>query len=374
MKKILITATVQSHIAQFHKPLINMLKSKGYEVHIAAKNNLIEKNGLQIENADKIYNIPFSRSPKSMDNIKAYKELKKIISENEYEIIHCNTPMGGVITRLAALKARKNGTLVFYTAHGFHFFKGASMINWLFYFPVEWMLSFFTDCLICINDEDFKRAKKHFQAKKTEYIPGVGVNPDRYKPVNDEEKSELRRQFGYDDDEFIIICTGELNKNKNQAFLIDAFAEVIKNNKNVKLLLAGNGPKKEELENQVKKLNLEKQIDFLGYTTILEQYIELSDLVVSVSIREGLPLNIIEGMLCKRPIVASKNRGHLDLIINGENGYLVNNFDISELKEKIEVMINDSEKYKKMTESSLKIAQKFTVENSVKELERIYGF
>jgi len=374
MKKVLLTATVQSHIAQFHKPLINMLKDKGYEVHIAAKNNLAEKNGLQIENADRIYDVPFARSPKSMDNIKAYKELKRIIAENNYEIIHANTPMGGVVTRLASFNARKKGTKVFYTAHGFHFFKGASIINWLFYFPVEWLLSFVTDCLICINDEDFKRAKKCFNAKKTEYIPGVGVNPERYMPVSDEEKSELRKKFGYNDDEFIIICTGELNKNKNQSFLIDAFSTVAKNNVKARLLLAGNGPNRDKLYEQVKRLELEDCVDFLGYTTILEKYLELSDLIVSVSIREGLGLNVIEGMLCKKPIIASINRGHKDLINNGENGYLVDNFDEEMLAEKIGVLINDSEKYKKMSENSLKTAQKFTVYNSIKELERIYGF
>lgn len=372
MKKFLITATVQSHIGQFHNPLIRRLKERGYEVHIAARDNLAEKNGLKIENADKIFDIPFARSPKSKDNILAYKMLKKIIDENNYDIIHCNTPMGGVVTRLAAKKSRKRGTRVIYTAHGFHFFKGAPIANWLFYYPVEWVLSFITDTLITINTEDFKRAEKHLHAKKTDYIPGVGVSTDRYKPSSVAERTELRNKFGYDFNDFICICSGELNKNKNQLFLIEAFSKIAEKNKNVKLLLAGNGPNEEKLKKRVKELRLENNVDFLGYTTILEQYVKLSDLVISVSIREGLGLNIIEGMLCRKPIIVSENRGHKDLIVNGESGFLIENFNVEMLAEKISILIRDKEKCKYMAENSFSYAQKFTVENSLKELERIY--
>lgn len=371
-KNFLITATVQSHIASFHNPLIKMLKERGYEVHVAAKNDLAEKNGLKIENADRIFDIPFARSPKSKDNIKTYKMLKKIIDENNYDIIHCNTPMGGVVTRLAARKSRKRGTKVIYTAHGFHFFKGAPLVNWLFYYPVEWILSFITDTLITINTEDFKRAKKHLHAKKTDYIPGVGVSTERYKPATESEKAELRKKFGFDSDVFICICTGELNNNKNQMFLIEAFSKVVQKNRNIKLLLAGNGPNEEMLRSRAKALNLENYVVFLGYTTILEQYIKLSDLIISVSIREGLGLNIIEGMLCRKPIIVSENRGHKDLIENGESGYLIENFNVDMLAEKISILIGDKEKCKYMAENSFSYAQKFTVENSLKELERIY--
>ena len=153
-KKVLLTATVQSHICQFHKPLVQMLHDCGYQVHAAARNNLAEKNGLKLDFVDKVFDVPFSRSPKSADNIKAYKQLKKIIDSEGYEIIHCNTPMGGIVTRLAARKARKNGTVVIYTAHGFHFYKGAPKKNWIFFYPVEKLFSRLTDKLITITQEE----------------------------------------------------------------------------------------------------------------------------------------------------------------------------------------------------------------------------
>ena len=77
--KVLLTATVQSHICQFHKLLVDVLHNHGCEVHVAARNNLVEKNGLKLDFVEKVYDIPFSRSPKSCENIKAYKELKEII-------------------------------------------------------------------------------------------------------------------------------------------------------------------------------------------------------------------------------------------------------------------------------------------------------
>lgn len=194
MKKVLLTATVQSHIAQFHKPLIKMLKDNGYEVHVAARDNLAEKNGLLLLEPDKVFNVPFDRSPISKNNIKAYKELSKILSKNNYSIVHCNTPMGGIITRLATQKYRKNGTKVFYTAHGFHFYKGAPLKNWLIYYPVEKWFAKYTDKLITISNEDFNIVTKNKFKTKIEHIHGVGVNTEKYfKPTN-EMISKLRFQ------------------------------------------------------------------------------------------------------------------------------------------------------------------------------------
>ena len=148
MKKVLLVATVQSHICQFHLPLIDMLHEEGYEVHVAAKNNLSQKKGLKLDNADKVFDVSFERSPFNKKNIQAYKELKKIIKDNKYDIIHCNTPMGGFLARVIGKKYRKKGMKIIYTAHGFHFFKGAPKLNWILYYPIEKYLSKYTDCLI----------------------------------------------------------------------------------------------------------------------------------------------------------------------------------------------------------------------------------
>ena len=181
--KVLLTATVQSHICQFHKPLVEMLHDYGCEVDVAAKNNLAEKNGLKLDFADHVFDIPFCRSPFDFQNIKAYRELKKIIKNGKYDIIHCNTPVGGILTRKAASPFRKKGVKVFYTAHGFHFYKGAPIKNWLLYYPIEKLFAHKTDKLITIVDEDYRFSKEHFKCE-TCRIHGVGVDELRFFPLS----------------------------------------------------------------------------------------------------------------------------------------------------------------------------------------------
>ena len=322
--KILYTATVASHICQFHLPHMQHLQEQGWEVHVAAHDNLAVKNGLQLKYCDKFIETPFSRSPKSPDNLKAYKQLKKLLSEEHYDVILCNTPMGGIVTRLAAKKTRKQGTKVIYMAHGFHFYKGSSKKAWLVFYPIEKYMAKKCDLLITINKEDYALAQEKF-SKRTQvaHIHGVGVDEKRYHPATPEEQLAMRKAEGLSKDDFVILCTGELNENKNQKTLISAAAQLKDKIPNLKVLLAGNGPKEQELREQIQAEGLESIVKLLGYRTDLEKVVPAVDLVVSCSHREGMPLNIIEAMLCQKPVVASHNRGHDELIEEGRNGFLV---------------------------------------------------
>lgn len=319
--KALFVATVQSHIAQFHTGAIKLLKENGYEVHVAARNNLAEKNGLKLENVDKVFDIQFNRSPFSSKNLGAYNELKKIINNEEYSIIHCNTPVGGIVTRLAAIKARKKGTQVIYTAHGFHFYEGAPKKNWLIYYPIEKLMAHFTDKLVTITQEDYNLASKKFCCP-VYHVHGVGVKTQKYSSVTEEQVHLFRKEMGLQN-KFIILCTGELNANKNQSTVIKAMPEILNKVPNAKLLLAGNGPYEEKLKQLISELKLEDSIELIGYRTDLEWYVHACDLVVTASFREGLPVNVLEAMFCKKAVVASNNRGHCELVFDGKNGYLV---------------------------------------------------
>lgn len=372
MKKVLLVATVQSHIAQFHLPLLNLLQDNGYEVHVAANNNLDEKNGLSLKDADKIFNVPFARSPFNLNNFKAYNNLKGILDQYKYEIIHCNTPVGGVITRLLARNKRKLGTKVFYTAHGFHFYKGAPLYNWMLYYPVEKFLARYTDRLITISKEDYQLAFNKKFKTEIHHIHGVGANADKYKPVSEVGKNKLRKELGFAKTDFICICTGELNKNKNQKTLISAIEKVINQIPEIKLLLAGNGPMEDELKGLIREKNLEKHIKLLGYRTDLERFVKASDLAISASIREGLGLNVIEAMLCGKPIIASKNRGHNELIIPNKNGFLVDAINSSEYSEAILNYYRNKEFRKKSGKENLSRSYEYTRDNIIKELKEIY--
>lgn len=369
--KVLLTATVQSHICQFHKPLMKLLKENGYEVHVAARDNLAEKNGLAMEYADRVFDVLFQRSPKDKRNIDAYKQLKNIIKSENYDLIVCNTPMGGILTRLAARTARKKGTKVIYIAHGFHFYKGSAKKNWLLFYPIEKVFSRISDMIITVNQEDYECAKKHFKTN-VQHIHGVGVSTDKFFPTDSEEKAELRTEFGINNNDFVILCTGELNNNKNQSQLIFA-ASILKNKiPELKILLAGNGPNEEKLINLIKELGLDGCVTLIGYRTDLNKIVSLSDIVVSCSRREGMPLNIIEAMLCAKPIVATFNRGHNELITDGENGYLVSPDSPEDMADSILKIYSDNDIFEKFANNSIKFSKQYTVDVVVKELENIF--
>jgi glycosyltransferase EpsD len=330
MRKVLFCATVDYHFKAFHLPVLRWFKEQGWEVHVAAAGSI------NLSFVDHKYNIPIQRSPFHQKNLYAYQSLKAIINENDFEIIHCHTPMGGVLARLAARNARKRGTKVFYTAHGFHFCKGAPLTNWIVYYPIEKLLSSYTDCLITINNEDYQLARKHnFSAARIEHVHGVGVDTERFKPLSTEQKLFKRDRYGYKKNDFLIFYAAEFNKNKNQQLLIRSVAEVKGKIPHVKLLLAGTGPLLEECINLAKQLGVIKYIDFLGYRKDIDEILPICDLAVASSLREGLPVNVMEAMACELPVIATLNRGHKELVHNNKTGWLIKSEDVHDAASKI---------------------------------------
>ena len=369
--KVLLVATVQSHICQFHKPLATMLHEHGCEFHVAARNNLAEKNGLKLDFVEQVFDVPCQRSPFSPKNLKAYKQLKGIIDEGGYDVIHCNTPVGGVLGRLAARKARKHGTKVFYTAHGFHFYKGAPKKNWLIWYPVEKFMCRYTDKLITITQEDYDLASVKFPTQ-VERIHGVGANSAKYRKLSEADRKPLRQELGFSEQDKLLLCTGELLPNKNQITAIRAMRILAEKQPGVKLLLAGNGPTLPDLQAEVERLGLQNHAEFLGYRTDLERYANIADVIVSCSYREGLPINIVEGMLLGKPVVASYNRGHRELIVQERTGFLVPPTDAGAFAERIALLLNDTVLAADMGQAGYEKAQLYADANVRRELEHIY--
>lgn len=370
-KKILMVATVASHICQFHLPYLKMLKEEGYEIHAAARDNLAEKNGLKLKYVDEFVEIPFERSPFNKKNIKAYSQLKKLLSETYYDLIVCNTPMGGILTRLAARKTRKKGTKVVYIAHGFHFYKGASKKNWLLYYPIEKAFAKKCDVLITINEEDYACAKKKFKTR-VEHIHGIGVSEERYFPATKELREKKRGQFGYAQEDFLILVVGELLPNKNQMQAFQALEIVVKKNPRVKMLLAGNGRMEQQLKDFVKEHGLTDHVSFLGYCTNLEEYQKMIDVGVSCSLREGMPLNVIETLMSGHVFVGTKNRGHNELIDHGKNGFLVDVGDYEKMAQALLMLAGDESMRTNMEKKATESIQVYALSRTIKEVEQIF--
>lgn len=364
MKRILFVATVASHINSFHIPYLKMFKEKGYEVHVASKGNE------NIEYCDKHFEIPFERFPLKLQNIKAYKQLKNIINENKYEMIHCHTPVGGVLARLAARKARKKyNTKVIYTAHGFHFYKGAPVLNWIIYYPIEKICAKWTDCLITITNEDYEFAKKHLKAKKVEHIDGVGMNSERLKKVlTQEEKDAYRKDLDIKKEDTVFSYIAELNANKNQILLIKTIEELKKEKQNIKLLLIGDGPLKSQYQEYIKDKNLENEVKLLGKRQDINELLSITDIYLASSKREGLPVNVMEAMYKGLPIIATDNRGHRELMTDWPNGFIIKNQD--ELIDRIKsIEISNSRKM-----NNEKVIKKYLLNEVTQQMKKIYSY
>lgn len=371
--KVLFVATVRSHIGQFHIPFIEELKRRGCTVHAAFKDNSNDKPGLDLSAVDKVFEVPFSRSPYSTDNIKAYKILKKIIDENGYDAVHCHTPMGSVVTRLASKDAAKRGTKIIYTAHGFHFYNGASKKNWLLFYPVEKYLSKYTDCLITINQEDYDTAvNKNFKSKRIVKVEGVGVDISRFHSLSNAEKSSLRKQFGYSENDFLMIYPADFCKRKNQNMLFDTLKLITEKHNFVYLLLPGLDSKAQPYVEYAKKIGIYDHINIMGYRRDMDKLVGMCDLSVSSSLQEGLPINLIEAMAIGNAIVATDVRGNRDLVRNGENGFLVPVGDHRAMADRIVTLIENPDLMDKFRKESLSAVKKYSTDSVINQLVDIY--
>ena len=364
--KILYVTTIGTTMI-FFKSLVKDLINLGHTVDIAC--NFSENDVPEFYNElnCKKYQIFFSRSPFSRNNIKSAKCLNKIIVENKYDIIHCHTPIASVITRFVC---RNMNVKVIYTAHGFHFYKSAPLINWLIYYPIEKICSKWTDLLITINKEDYEIAKRKLYAKDVKYIPGVGINYDDINNIliNEQDK---RKELGVPNDSFLIVSVGELNTNKNHSIIIKALHKI--NNPIIHYCIVGAGEAEMNLKQLTNNLNLCNQIHFLGYRNDVIEIYKCADVCCFPSIREGLGLAAIEGMACGLPLIAADNRGTRSYAINGRNSMVCSPFDVDGFQNAINKLFNDRELCKILGKNAKNDIELFDVHLINSQMVEVYS-
>ncbi len=363
IKKVLIVSHT-ANFQKFNRPFIDWFKQQGWQV------DYLSSNEEPIKLADNIYEVKITRSPVSLANLKAISKTRRIMKQNSYDLVHCHTPMGGVVARLAAASLRKKGLKVIYTAHGFHFFKGAPRINWLIYYTIEKLLSKLTDALVTINGEDYQLAKDKFSCRVYQ-IDGVGVQVGRFKPASQRQRNALRKANGYQRDDRILINVGELNKNKNQDFIIDSLADKFRQDDHLKLLICGTGDTESALRQKVKQCGLSHQIKLAGYVKNVDELYQMSDVLLSVSHREGLPINIVEAMATGLPIVATNIRGCRDVVTDSRNGFLIPIDDQDQLIKSLDKLAKEKTT-QKIKANNLKDVKKYSVERAVENMAKIY--
>ena len=372
-KKVLFVATVvKTHMMQFHIPYLKMFQEMGWETAVASRNDYENPEDCRIPYCDTYYDIPFERLPWKPKNIQSYKMLKKIIDEGNYDIIHCHTPVGAMIARLAALAARKKGTKVIYTAHGFHFFKGAPLTNWLLFYPAEWLLAPVTDVLITINREDHARALKKLHAKRIEYVPGVGINTAKFRELAIDREAK-RAGLGYGAEDFLVLTVAEMTANKNHITILKALALLKEKGElgNIHYLICGRGEMWASLEQSARELGISDHVNFLGYRTDAPELYKASDLFAFVTFREGLSVALMEAMSSGMPIVCAKIRGNTDLIDDQVSGVFSENSPEA-VAEHILDLYRDPERRQKLGQAAAEKALLFDDKNVLEQVKNIY--
>ena len=380
MKKALIVTHVSGFVPQFEMNNVRILQEMGYEVHYASNfhnvsygedNDRLDGTGLRLHQID------FSRSPFDWkENTKAYLQLKQLMKEQKFVLVHCHTPVGGVLARMVAKSYRNKGTKVIYTAHGFHFYKGASLKFWLVSYPIERCLAHYTDVLITINEEDFQNAKKLSLGKrngtkgKVYKIDSVGIDLAKYHSIS-VTKEEKRKELGIPRDAFLLVSVGELNWNKNHTVVVEALGRLKK--ENLHYFICGEGIEKVPLLEQAKRLGIEKQVTLAGFREDIPEILHIADGMVFPSLREGLGVVAIEAMASGVPVIALDNRGTREYMQDGVNGYVVWDNTAKEIAKAIQKLYQLPKKeYEIMQKHCLETAKRFSSVQVNQVMQNIY--
>ncbi len=373
MKNALLVTTISGFIPQFEWNDVLLLQKEGYQVHYASNFDIpiytVDKNDLENKGLV-LHHINIQKSPlKIKKNLDALKTLVKIINEEKIELLHCHNPVGGVVARVAAALS-KSKPYTIYTAHGFHFYQGAPVWNWIMYYLVERFLAKFSDVIITINQEDYKRAQRFIgKGGRAERIPGVGLNTQKFKK-NPEIREQMRRELHVPADVFHIVSVGELVRNKNHEIIIRSIAEM----KDSKIFysICGKGSYRSQLEKLIRELHLEKQVQLLGYRNDIPRVLQSADCFAFPSIREGLGMAAIEALACEVPVIAADNRGTREYMRNHANGVVCSNKGTAEYRKAIMEIKNSEKLRKQYGETARLVALGFDVKKTERVMKSVY--
>ncbi len=368
-RSVLFLATVYTHLAAFHVPFMKMLQRWGYEVHAAASS--AEGHKERVEEAGVIcWEIPFARSPYSPANLDAYRCLKALLREHRFDLIHVHTPVAAFLGRYLAKKTGQGPVL--YTAHGFHFYKGAPWKNWLIYYTAERLAAVWTDGLIVMNGEDYENARRMgFEPDKNLfYVHGVGVDLRSFEAPP--AAYGIRRELGIEASDVVVSCVAEMNPRKNHDFLLEAWKGVAAGCSRCHLLLVGTGKLKSYLEEKVKREQIPR-VHFLGFRRNVPEILRESNIITLTSKHEGLPRCVMEAMAAGKPVVATDVRGSRDLVEDGRTGFLVRLGDAAGLAAALERLARDPELRTSMGAAAREKIREYSLERVLGEMSGIYG-
>lgn len=366
MPKMLMVSTIATTLSTFLLPHVKYMQQRGWIIDGAA-NGILMNHGCT-DTFNSVYDIEWSRNPLDIKHIvKSAKRIKEIVEQGNYGVIHVHTPIAASVTRFVLRRMVKERKIrMIYTAHGFHFYKGAPLLNWFIYYPIEKYLSRYTDVLITMNKEDYAIAKDQMYALKTEYIQGVGIDIEKIQNIN-VNRNQKRHELGIPQNAIVLLSVGELSKRKNHEVVIRALAQI--EDKNIIYAICGKGSLERYLKNLARQLGVYDRVFFLGFRTDVIEICKASDIFVFPSIQEGLPVALMEAMACGLPVICSHIRGNVDLITDGINGYIYKSDDSEFLRNSIKNIFDNGTTY--YTQLQNKILN-FDIKKVLLQMQSVY--
>jgi glycosyltransferase EpsD len=369
MKSILYIATSDIHLRTFHVPYLEWLAAQGHTVDLAYE----DRGGISFDMARHVYRLDFPRQLHLGRLRRSYRDLKRVIDTGDHDILHCHTPIPSALTRLAARKWRKQGGKVLYTAHGFHFYKGGPIKNWLFYYPAELLLSHLTDCIVTINAEDMACTRHPLWGAESVRIPGIGIQPRGFVSVDATDREALRRDLGFGPTDFILLYVAEFISRKNHRFIIEAAAGLRASMPDLKIVFLGRGVLMDQCRDLADALGVQEHVHFMGFRTDVAQFAQIADVAVSASCHEGLGIALLEQMMCAVPVVATQDRGHREFVEEGRTGFLFAQANRQEFVTKVKALHDDTALRARMGAAAREKAEEFTLAKSMREMKQIYA-
>lgn len=373
MKRILIATTIPETIMGFLLPYVEYFKGHGCEVDGMAHN--IELCPDLLQAFDKVWDVSWSRNPFDFNNIvKAPYEVRRIVSQRKYDLVHVHTPVAAFVTRLGLRSVLPlKGTKIIYTAHGFHFQKHAKGVKNATFYVLEKLAGKWTDFLVVINQEDYSTAieKSIIASESLRYMPGIGIDTNSYNRsrIKGSDIDGIRNSLGLEQNDKLLLIIAAFDPGKRHFDALQAFSQL--NRQDVHMAFAGTGPMENKVKEMAVMLKVNSRVHFLGFRKDVPALIASSVAVVLPSEREGLPRSIMEAQALETPCIGTNIRGIRDLLSDG-CGLLVELGDFYGLRNAMEFLLDNPDKAKHITELATLRLRNHDIKNIIRLHEELY--
>lgn len=294
------------------------------------------------------------RTPNFKSDREAYRKIKEIITEFKPDIVHTHASKAGALGRRAAFACKV--PVVVHTFHGHVFHSYFSTLKTNLYKIIERRLAKKSTGIIAISDLQKKElSEKHKICKphKIKVIP-LGFDLDKFRVNLDEKRTKTRAKYQIDDQTVAVAIVGRLAPIKNHAFFLQIVENLLaKGIHQARFFIVGDGELKAEIEAKSAQINqlYGEKIILTSWITDIASFNAGMDIICLTSDNEGTPVSLIEAQACNVPIISTEVGGVLDIVSQGETGFVVPKGDTAAFEEKLGLLIENEEIRKKMSQN-----------------------